>query len=125
MFKRISHFYKETEAKLTNYNKIKELCFDLVLVKNKIIDNDQVIDDFIDFAVENGISIGGNLSGGFCFCTESKSLPEDLEFKFVNYIKEEYNSYFREIIFKKFVEEKDEFIEKKRIFISSLNSNDI
>ena len=50
--------------------KNRELCFQF---KSKFLNlsyEDEITDILMDFALDNKVSVGGNLDTGFCFCVD-------------------------------------------------------
>ena len=91
---------------------MRELCFDIDLVDKRTDQlNDDYINAFIDFAVNNTISVGGNIFTGFCFCVDiGSTLPKDLKLKFVSFLKHNYSKNIRAIAFKSYDDLTDTFI---------------
>lgn len=95
----------------------KELCFRLIK-KTKSLDEDFIIDSFIDFAVDNSISISGNVSLGFCFCTnDQKEINPKIKKKFLHYLNDNFSNFFKSVIFQEYDLSTEEFlvIEEKYI----------
>lgn len=100
---------------------MRELCFRIKLIDESIKineTNEMFIDDFIEFAIKNKVSLGGNLYEGFCFCVDSnKSLPVKLKSVFISFLILNHSKEINNIEFKTFDEQTDEFITSEIIHI--------
>lgn len=85
-----------------------ELCFSLKPFE-VYINEDVLIDDFMDFAVSKKVSICGNLDVGFCFCTEKKELPYQLKQNFISFLCEQYFDRIETVFFEIYNESEEEF----------------
>ena len=87
---------------------MNELCFNLYTKGLSVTNAEALIDQFIDFAVEHKVSISGNMSVGWCFCTEQE-LPPNLKERFIAYLKREHANVFSAIEFVCFDQDLDDF----------------
>ncbi len=91
---------------------MKELCFKLI--KKEIeINEEKLIDSFIDFAIKNKVSVSGNLNQGFCFCKEGSFLPKEIKKNLIDFLSKNYFMKFNYIQFEEFNEMKNYFIKKE------------
>jgi len=67
---------------------------------------DELIDSFIDFAVDNNISYVGAIGIGCFFCAEESFNVKLMKRKFIDYLKSNHTDKILVIIFEDFDEEK-------------------
>ncbi|WP_298904216.1 hypothetical protein [uncultured Psychroserpens sp.] len=100
---------------------MRELCFKLELLEtitNQL--NENYINEFIDFAIDNNVSLGGSAFSGFCFCVdEDFKIPSHLKTKFVTFLKVNYSKKIKAVHFQKYDENADEFINLEMIQINN------
>ncbi len=77
----------------------RELCFKIEAKNPNSFKEKEIIDILIEFAVNQNISIGGNLDG-FCFCVDvNYELPVNFQDDFVNYMNNNCSKKFDKIVF--------------------------
>lgn len=80
--------------------KSRELCFQFKSKDLNQSHEDEIINILIDFALDNKVSVGGNLDTGFCFCVDiDNEIPINLKSNFINFMSKSYTQLFDEIIF--------------------------
>ncbi|WP_299335795.1 hypothetical protein [uncultured Psychroserpens sp.] len=85
---------------------MRELCFKIKLQEEIApIKEDILIDEIIDFALQNKVSVGGNFNSGFCFCVDHNNvLPKKLKTESIRFFRDKFTKQISEIKFKIFNE---------------------
>jgi len=98
---------------------MKDFSFDLVFNEgfDYVSSQDDLIDSFIDFPVDNNISYVGVLGLGCCFTADKPFNVEWIKSNFVDLLKKDYTGKVSVVIFRDLDEEKDEFFNIKNIII--------